>query len=323
MNPLVLTAGLALLTSCAPKPSLQSTPSRPPRARPDRAPAADSVPAAVRLQRLVRALKALPRGKPVDLPALFKKHVPTLEEGKGFELPDRGTVRLFEVTVPHLYVVLVKVFPPGLNPEDAPVFALFTRKRAGQSRVTAVTISGTGDPTKVFEATNPVVVAPPRADHVPVFHLRYDYRPPKNPRRPNRPEGRLAEVYVLAKDELRSLGEFPLYTSQGGAAKHKVVYTKLVWIRGKEPRTAYLARTQLRIETVYPCTAVPNEKSKACKPEVECTRTSTVVAKVTPKGAETLTASQIRTLRQTLPALAKLPADEGGQSDAKCKRLAN
>jgi hypothetical protein len=229
---------------------------------------------------------------------------------------------VLEVRKDFLLLAFVRVTPKGHKAcdEDGPtqeVRALFVSKDEDGAERIAFTTDFSSSETKLFEAKKPAkVVFPPIAATVPVFEVHFDYDPRCEDAQTQ--TGKMVELYHVGAAE-RVREAVPVETSSEVPGNANETRSTLAWIKAKAPATAFLVVTQVATSITYPCTGEPDNKSKECRPQHECARTTRAV-EVTAQGAKVLE-DEPAALRRRDPALAKLRPDRDATSKAACDRL--
>jgi hypothetical protein len=313
------------LAGCARKP--KPVTARGPReaARPaPRTDAASAPPPAstLRMQGLLRALKGQRPGQVFGFRDLILRHLPELTAEERQDLPAEASVEVFEVTRGHVLLAFVRVTARGhvrCREEQTSlqeVYVLHVKKdERGVERIAIDTSAFSASETKLFESKAPRVVFPRLPPQLAVFELHLDYVPPCFG---ETARGNLVEVYHLPT--ATKVGEFATDTLAAVPGQSTRDVARLEWVRGKAPDTAYLVAVALSTGTTFPCTGDPEDRSAACRPQVECQRTVSVVA-VTPTLSETVEPEQLELLRRQDPALSKLPRNAEGRTAAACDAL--
>jgi hypothetical protein len=299
-----------------------SVPASVPASAPSSAPAGLAA-LAPKLEQVVRALRAHRKGQLFKLKDELAKHIPGFATGDGKDLAEEASVEVLEVRGSSLVMAFVRVTPKGHKPctEGEPsqeVYALSIRKADDGTESLGFTTSDfSASETKLFDSKRPArVVFPADAAPLPVVEVHYDYDP--SCAEAGTATGKMVEVYHLASAE-RMGDAVSLDTSGDVPGKEDKLESKLVWAKKKTPDTALLAVTQVSTTVIHPCTGEPDDRSAGCRPQVECERTTRVIA-VTRTGfkAQEQTLTE---LRRREPSLAKLPPDRTGKTEAACKRL--
>lgn len=252
------------------------------------------------------------------------KLVPGFAPGDRGDLPDEARVEVLEVRRAFPVMAFLQLTPKDFQPEvsscdpDAQpsTWVMYASSDGpGQERIR---LAGehweseySGFKVEFFTSPRRKVVFPPIAATVPVFEVHYDHD------NPCWTEGSGKKVAIFHAGRGAWIGDpIPLKTRAVVTGHTGDERAAISWLKGKEPGTVLLAVTKVETGITYPCTG-EWDNSAECRPQYACSR-STRVFVVTADSAEE---EQVESLRQTEPALAKLPPDQSGDSEAACRRL--
>ena len=271
-----------------------------------------------KLQALVQGLQA--RRGSLKIKDELDRQIPGFATGDGKDLLEEARVEILEVRKGFLVMAFLRLTPRAHKPCDdkgpqQETHALYVGEGDDHKERIRLTDEYSASETLFFDGKRVKVVFPPIAATVPVFEVHYEYEPPCSSLEAGR--GKMVELFHLASGE-RIADPVSLDTTFDVPGNDKTTRSRIEWLKGKAPGTALLAITEVKTDIIIPCTGEPDDRSAACRNQYECERTTRVFA-VTAEGATE--AEKLRELRRSEPALAKLPPDRTGKSEATCRRL--